>query len=311
MLRGYDPRNAFTLIELSIVLVIVGLIVGGVLVGRDLIDAAAVRSQIAQVEKLSSSTHTFQTKYNNYLPGDIPNPHATNFGLTTARGIYEGTGDGNGVIQGINSNTYNANAGFQQAIGETVVFWRDLSDAVLIDGRFTSATNNAVSAVRIPSTMLDRYFPQAKIGNGNYIYVSAFRGTTSGSGTDSSDGLNFFSISKVTAVAPTLSWEMYSDPGMTVRQAYNIDKKVDDGLPQLGKVTARYYDYNVQMYNYVWAAGGEVTGAHNGANKPTTTATPGSSTTCYDNNNGSGNQEYSITQSNGSYMNCALSFQLN
>jgi prepilin-type N-terminal cleavage/methylation domain-containing protein len=41
----------FTLIEISIVLVIIGLIVGGVLVGHDLIRAAGVRATISQVEK--------------------------------------------------------------------------------------------------------------------------------------------------------------------------------------------------------------------------------------------------------------------
>lgn len=44
-------QSGFTLIELSIVLVIIGLIVGGVLVGRDLIKAAEVRAQVSQIEK--------------------------------------------------------------------------------------------------------------------------------------------------------------------------------------------------------------------------------------------------------------------
>jgi prepilin-type N-terminal cleavage/methylation domain-containing protein len=43
-------QSAFTLIELSIVLVIIGLIVGGVLTGRDLISAAETRATIAQIE---------------------------------------------------------------------------------------------------------------------------------------------------------------------------------------------------------------------------------------------------------------------
>jgi prepilin-type N-terminal cleavage/methylation domain-containing protein len=43
--------SGFTIIELSIVLVIIGLIVGGVLVGRDLIKAAEVLATISQIEK--------------------------------------------------------------------------------------------------------------------------------------------------------------------------------------------------------------------------------------------------------------------
>ena len=53
----------FTLIEMSIVLVIIGLIVGGVLVGQDLIRAAYVRAQVSQIEKFNTALNTFYGKY--------------------------------------------------------------------------------------------------------------------------------------------------------------------------------------------------------------------------------------------------------
>ena len=53
-------QMGFTLIELSIVLVIIGLIVGGVLLGRDLIHAAEVRSVISDVERFRTAALTFQ-----------------------------------------------------------------------------------------------------------------------------------------------------------------------------------------------------------------------------------------------------------
>lgn len=72
-------QRGFTLIELSIRLVIIGLIVGGVLVGRDLIE----RAQISQIEKYNTVVHTFQLKYN-ALPGDIAN--AAQFGFVARAG---------------------------------------------------------------------------------------------------------------------------------------------------------------------------------------------------------------------------------
>ena len=67
--KKQGKNKGFTLIELSIVLVIIGLIVGGVLVGQDLIKAAEIRATVSQVEGYNSAVNTFRLKYNG-LPGD-------------------------------------------------------------------------------------------------------------------------------------------------------------------------------------------------------------------------------------------------
>jgi len=86
----FRNESGFTLIELSIVIVIIALIVGGVLVGQDLISAAAARAQISQIEKYQTAVYTFQGKYG-YLPGDISDSTASQFGFV-ARGAYAGQG---------------------------------------------------------------------------------------------------------------------------------------------------------------------------------------------------------------------------
>ena len=69
-------RAGFTLIELSIVLVIIGLVVGGIFVGKELVRASQLNSVLRDLDKYNSAVLTFKDKYG-HLPGDIPN--ATQF----------------------------------------------------------------------------------------------------------------------------------------------------------------------------------------------------------------------------------------
>jgi prepilin-type N-terminal cleavage/methylation domain-containing protein len=82
----------FTLIELSIVLVIIGLLVGGILVGRDLIKAAEIRSQISQFQQIETAHNTFKQKYN-CMAGDCPQTSALFPQIT---GL---DGNGNGQVE--------------------------------------------------------------------------------------------------------------------------------------------------------------------------------------------------------------------
>jgi prepilin-type N-terminal cleavage/methylation domain-containing protein len=274
-------QGGFTLIELSIVLVIIGLIIGGVLVGRDLVAAATVRAQISQIEKYNAAVNTFRGKYG-YLPGDMPDPAASNYGFA-ARGTLAGQGDGNGTIQG--NNCASAVDGTMQAGGETVMFWKDLSTANLIDNGFSlfSYTPWACSA-----SLTNSYYPLAKLGN-YFIFVMGF------------DGLNYFHLGA--------TYTGYGGgPGplaggltaMTVIQAFAIDSKIDDGLPQTGRVIAKY---EASSGFFTWAhAGAAWSGTAPGGN-----ANPGPAL-CYDNAptlSGSP-MHYSVGYNNGIGGGCAL-----
>jgi prepilin-type N-terminal cleavage/methylation domain-containing protein len=290
----------FTLIELSVVLVIIGLIVGGVLVGKEMIGQATIRAQITQIGRYNEAVNTFYNKYN-CLPGDCA--QAQSFGFPF-RGPYAGEGDGNGVIQTNWKNCSGCVFTGGAGSGETGLFWVDLSMAHLIDETFNTATAIVVLEFNI---LPGPYMPQAKIGNGNYVYVwsGGYAATTS-----SGDNLNYFGISAVTNIGDSECTNcILSNPGMTVNQAYSIDTKIDDGAPQSGNVIAMYIAGNISnqgtaglpaMY---WAGGP--------SSWPYTTATPGSSTTCFDNGNVAGaTQQYSTEQSGGNGMNCSLSFQM-
>jgi prepilin-type N-terminal cleavage/methylation domain-containing protein len=291
------PRKAgFTLIELSIVLVIIGLLVGGILVGRDLIKAAEIRAQISQIEKYNTAVRTFQLKYG-ALPGDIAEPNASAFGFA-ARGSYAGQGDGNGIIEGVAWNSLPVNNCGVWMSGEIATFWRDLSTANLIDGNFNTATTTAVTT--LTAADIPNYLPKAKIGN-NVVSVW-------GSGCSAyglyfpSMGENFFSISSVSGANAYRA--MTARTGLSVQQAYNIDTKIDDGLPQLGSVLAVYMYQHPTGGLWYWA------GTTIAFTPPYTTATPASTTTCFDNGNvGGAVQKYSVGTNGGNGLNCALSFK--
>jgi len=292
-------KRGFTLIELSIVLIIIGLVIGGVLVGQDLITAATVRAQISQIEKYQTAVNTFRSKYG-YLPGDIPNPAATQYGFA-ARGQYAGEGDGNGIIEGILNDAPNWDDGVVQGGGETGLFWQDLSTAKLIGGNFNGPTYMPMST-SVSGSALDSYLPAAKVGAGNYLYVYSSMPTSLPYYSGGIPGINFFGITNVENLANSL----VGIPGLTVVQAYNIDKKIDDGLPQTGTVTTIYVGWAAGP---TWSIGGDVMGAGPVGAFAGTVASA-SPTTCYDNGgNASAPMQYSIGQNNGTGINCGLSFK--
>lgn len=202
-------EGGFTLIELSIVLVIIGLIVGGVLVGQDLIAAAEVRSQMSQVEKSNTAVNTFRTKFNG-VPGDFSNEGTFGF---TARANSNARGDGDGLIEAI--------AGDQCT--ETFFFWSDLNIAGLLDGGVTVlADDDGLACLKGNTWAQGIYTPAGKMGGSFLVY--------------STGGRNYYYLSNITAVGVTGA----ATEGALIKnqQAYNIDVKMDDGIPGTGSVQA-------------------------------------------------------------------------
>jgi prepilin-type N-terminal cleavage/methylation domain-containing protein len=244
----HNTEKGFTLIEMAIVLVIIGLIVGGVLTGRDLIQAAAVRATISQIEKYNTAVNTFYGKYQ-ALPGDMNATVAQAYGFTPRTYTYTSygfqgkcQGDSNGIIEGVGC----------QGNGpgwETSVFWNDLTAANglnlnLVEGSFTLSLlpfqwSIFTNMAPIPPTMMSLFFPTAKIGRGNYIYVTdgSWIAAYNGASPPLTDGYNYFNLSGVTPIDSMLN-PIYPYMGLTVREAFSIDSKIDDALPQSGRVIA-------------------------------------------------------------------------
>ncbi len=207
------------------------------------------------------------------------------------------------------------------------MFWVDLSTASLIDGSFNTAMPNQHSIVTVSGSAVGQYFPQAKIGSNGYVYV--WSGGYQGAGGQLGDLTNYFAVENVTGTITNagIDGRPASLPLMTVAQAYAVDSKMDDGLPQSGNVTAMTATYN--NVGSLWVSSG-TTGTRNGAlyetvrgdydtttYGPITSATTSayytdqhgsSSQTCYSNGDTLATEQYSIVN-NANYVNCALSFK--
>jgi len=92
----HNKQSGFTLVEIAIVLVIIGLILGGVLKGQVLIDNAKYKNYVKQVESYRAAYFTFQDTYGG-LAGDISDISALDASAEA--------GDGDGVIDGDDCGT--------------------------------------------------------------------------------------------------------------------------------------------------------------------------------------------------------------
>ncbi len=128
----------FSLIEIAIVLSILGLLLGGILKGKQLYDAAKINALITQIQDISLATHQFEQNFG-ALPGDYAGASSLKEGLTG--------GDGNGMI------------GPQ----EKDQVWAHLAAAGLMNSA-------AIPVSKIGGTISFQYISQGDI-NGNWIVI--------------------------------------------------------------------------------------------------------------------------------------------
>ncbi|MEJ0010996.1 MAG: prepilin-type N-terminal cleavage/methylation domain-containing protein [Alphaproteobacteria bacterium] len=277
-------RHGFTLVELAIVLVIIGLLVGGVLVGQDLIKSAQINAVVSDVQSYTAAALTFRDKYGG-IPGDLRNDKAAQAGLTvsaTSPGIT-GEGDGDGRLQCCGAS----NVGISAALGgENVLFWRHLSDAGLV--AFTSTgTGAAIDTTNFSNTgteisTLTPLLPVLRTNAAGFVHVT------------SASGLNYFGLARWSLTAGNASGSMSASPVLTAREALGIDQKFDDGFPAAGTVVS---------------IAGSLSGAtgtpQNGGDTPLHGNGPSSSNTvCFD--NATRREVYAVSGGLADTVRCAL-----
>lgn len=228
-------RSAFSLVELSIVLVIVGLITGGVLTGRSLIRASEVRAVATEYNNWIISVNAFKERYL-AIPGDMTN--ATSFWGNADAGGTGGecsdpdndAGTGTQTCNGDGDNLINLGS------NEMFRFWQHLSVSGLIDATFTGVRGKASQAY---SLYAGENTPASKIGDGKW----AIRAVTS---TNPSASQLFAGNYKKNYLilghnnGLNNSWP--SKAVLTPHETWSVDIKIDDGMPGRGKMVVRSSD---------------------------------------------------------------------
>jgi len=230
-------RSGFTLVELSIVLVIIGLLVSGVLMGRDLIRAAEIRAGISQIEKYNVAINAFKLKYD-CLPGDCPDPCFLQYNAAcqTSYGALINSVDttlGTGKL-----NFYNGYFGNTAIQSKIVRLFLHLQLAGLTDGLY----------LKVPASTRfvgkDAYFPPFLAGNGSGVFPFSFDGLRSSYiplPTSLYNNGNKWYVGVNPTATDTSSWGLGGatanslSPALTPAEAYAIDSKLDDGIPTSGK----------------------------------------------------------------------------
>jgi prepilin-type N-terminal cleavage/methylation domain-containing protein len=214
----------FSLIELAIVLVILGLLVGGIMTGQSLIRAAELRSVTRDLQGYQAAVGTFRDKYL-AIPGDMTNATAfwgkdnTNCPTHTGTAATPGTcnGDGNGRIPW--------DAAVAGGTGESFQFWKQLQLVGLIEGQYTGTAGSGFTSEGNPGINI----PRSKLGN-NVGW--AIGNHTNHPGSSIAYALDYGN----TYLLPN------SGQFFTPEEAWGIDTKLDDGKPAYGMVIARFWN---------------------------------------------------------------------
>ena len=215
--------RGFTLVELSIVLVIIGLLVGGVLSGQSLIRASQLKSVISDYQRFYAATSTFEDKFQ-ALPGDFANAQSSWGAQGTNCSGAVGTITTTGTCNGNNNGNIDGAPGAAMS-GEYLQFWRQLALAGLIEGSYTgiSVVNGAEN---VPGTNT----PRSRISNAGWgvEYQGVYPGVVN---------WQFAGIYGNLFVFGAYAAGSWSDSSaLSPPEAWNIDTKVDDGKPGTGKV---------------------------------------------------------------------------
>ena len=214
-----QSRHGFTLIEISIVLAILGLLVGGILAGQTLIHAQKLKNVLVQASTYRVAIQQFEEKYGG-LPGDLPD--AERIWGSAGGGAYCGLiGGSPAEVPSVGTSTCNGDGnGILNDKFEAYRTWQQLAAAGYITGNF----------VGIPGGVADVNFPRGPLEGSGYLWGGGYGYTM--------DYPDFFPAKYGNILLFGIPNENYSqiNPVLIPAEAASLDQKADDGLPGQGSI---------------------------------------------------------------------------
>lgn len=211
-------KDGFTLVELSIVIIIVGLLISGITAGSSLIKQAKLHAIVTEMDNLQLAYNQFVLIYS-AVPGDMVNASSYWPSTCTVSGIPgECNGDGDGIIQG----------GDYTSLEEMVQSTKHLELAGLINEKLALVPQffqtDLIPGVNAPSSKLDG---AGYMFNGSGVAISGvgiFRDDTGGL----YDGFSNFDHNYLYLGKPGLVRSL-TNGALSPQDAFSIDAKIDDG----------------------------------------------------------------------------------
>lgn len=221
----FTKQSGFTLVELAIVLMIIGLLIGGILRGQESMENARVTTTLQQVTSYQGAKHTFMDAYAT-LPGDIPVADARIPGCTAANACANGNGDGIVGILNAGNGQY-ANEPWQSIdpaiTTENTQFWKHLALTHLISGVNPSAN----------APEWGRSHPTSKMGGGFFMRFSNL-----GQGAQIAQTSSHYLVMRNGIDGNWTCGSVNTNCVISPLRAAQMDRKADDGIAHTGDIIA-------------------------------------------------------------------------
>ncbi len=192
-------QGGFTLVEIAIVLVIIGLLLGGILKGQELITSARVRNMADQNSSVQAAYYGFLDRYRvvpgDMAPGAVPNGACTLIGVASLPNCAGVGGNADGSL---------GSGGFP----EVAAAWAHIAAAGFLNGTYTGTAANAAAYQNSGQAPQNVY--------GGYLLLAR----------------NTSYLTNAPPAAPRLTLTMGRQTPLSVAQ--QLDIKLDDGSANTG-----------------------------------------------------------------------------